>query len=220
MTRIRLSRAELLHGSQKALEGIGVPHGLDRDAALNIVWLQAHGFDGIGLLATILSDPDTAWHPPELRDDGGRLRMVCPTAHGVWLAPPAVDLATEGRMVAVDRCLAAALFVGEAARRSAGGGTYSVLLDGQSGTVHALCSDGEAILCGELDHRPAVVTLQRRSDDSIAGRRSADDAAATQPGFLVDAALWNRIAAAAMRVLVPSNERSRSGAGAEVDDSA
>ena len=51
-TTLRVSFAEVLLTCSKALEGLGLPHGLYHDTAANAAWLEARGLGGISALAS------------------------------------------------------------------------------------------------------------------------------------------------------------------------
>ena len=59
----RRSLAEVQQTCLKALEGLGLPHGIDHDGAENVVWLEARGLGGLLELARELDrlEPGTAW---------------------------------------------------------------------------------------------------------------------------------------------------------------
>ena len=89
---------------------------------------------------------------------------------------------------------------------------------GERGTGEIICKgDGSAL--GPLDRLPpvATVTVGPPAGD---GCRVGDRFAPATGSLAVDPGAWAVIVRAAERTLVEASERSRGGAGAEVDDSA
>jgi hypothetical protein len=221
----RVSHAEVLQTCFKALEGLGLPPGLDYDAAANVAWLESRGLGGISILAAELVrlGEDLMWTLPEVDDDGRTTSIKSGNSSGVMLAPNAVDWAATGRSVQVVDCAAPMLVMAEAARRSMNGLALTVSWGIERGKSSAKCGGGVASL--SLDIR----TARARSDVTIRagkppsakdGRRLAGfHAQSLRDGVAVDPTVWSEIKKAARSVLVPASEQSRSGAGAEVDDS-
>lgn len=222
----RVSLAEVLQTCLKALEGIGLPHGLDHDTAANVTWLAARGLGGISILARELErlGAGATWSPPNIDDDGTAAVIQAVGATGVLLAPGAVDWALGGRAVTVMNCAAPMLIMAEAARRSTDGVALVVSWGIERGKSTAKCGGGHASL--SLDIRTArqasTVTIRAGKPPSAKeGRRLAGfHAQSLRDGLPVDPEDWAIIKQAATRVLVPASDQSRSGAGAEVDDSA
>lgn len=220
----RRSLAEVLLTSLKALEGLGLPHGLDHDGAANVVWLEARGLGGLSELAREVKnlEPGAVWQTPVPHDDGERIIIEHGSATGLLLATLAVDLAQTGHLVEIPDCRAPMLLVAETARRSAGGSGFKVSWASEQGSSSARCGDGEAALALDLRtaHAPATVTIRQGGKfSSRDGRRSAAfHAQSLRDGIAVDPAAWAVVASAAKRILVPASTQSRGGAGAEVDD--
>ncbi len=214
---LHLSQAEVLQSGMKAARGAGLPHGLDLDAAANVTWLAACGIDGVTLLAGELVEGFRAG-PGRLSElESGVLQLRTGWQSGLVLAPAAVDLALLGRSVQVPGCRAVALLVAEAARRASAGLMLAVRWSGECGAEEIIC-EGDGSALGPLDRLPAIAT--------VVVAPSGEDGCRTGPRFspssgslAVDPAIWAVIAEAAARTLVESSPRSRSGAGAEVDDS-
>ena len=226
---MRISQGELLQTGMKALEGLGLPHGLDRDAILNVLWLETRGLGGMALLAEEITTGRAAsrWMAPEIVDDGDmvRIRWSCTSsgASGLLLAPGAVDHLSLHRRVFVPDCHAALLFVAEASRRLSHPCQAMVDLATKSGDGRAWCG-GEALFSPGFDRLAgqASVTIQPVKQPSAppAGRSTVLDSTTLARGIAVDPALWKIIRDAAKHVLVPASALSRGSAGAEVDDSA
>jgi hypothetical protein len=223
---MRVSHAEVLQTCFKALEGLGLPPGLDYDAASNVTWLEARGLGGVGILAGELKrfGDEVTWSMPRIDDDGRTATIAADDPSGVLLAPGALDWAVAGRTVQVLECAAPMLVMAEAARRSIDGVALTVSWGIDRGKSTAKCGGGLAAL--SLDIRtaraPAVVTIRAGKPPSPKdGRRLAGFyAQSLQHGLVVDPIDWALIKQAAKAVLVPASALSRSGAGAEVDDSA
>jgi hypothetical protein len=224
-TVIRISLAEVLQTCLKALEGLGLPQGLDYDAAANVTWLEARGLGGISILARELEGLEKmgAWLMPDIDDDGNTATIAGEITSAALLAPGAVDWAESDRTVRIAHCSAPMLVMAEAARRSAEGKALTVTWTSERGKSSAKCGGGEAAV--SLDVRsarePSVVTIRPGKRPSPKGRRlAAFHAQSLRDGIIVDPVDWGAIKTMAKRVLVPASAQSRSGAGAEVDDSA
>jgi hypothetical protein len=223
---LRVSHAEVQQTCFKALEGLGLPPGLDYDAASNVAWLEARGLGGVGILAREFErcGGEVIWSMPQIDDDGRTATITAEAPSGVLLAPGALDWAVEGRTVQVLECAAPMFVMAEAARRSIVGLALTVSWGIDRGKSTAKCGGGLAAL--SLDIRtaraPATVTIQAgKPPSSKDGRRLAGFYAhSLQHGLIVDPIDWALIKQAANAVLVPASTLSRSGAGAEVDDSA
>ena len=213
----RLSQAEVLQTGLKAARGAGLPHGLDLDAAANVTWLAACGIDGVSLLAGELGE-EFRTMPGRLHEmENGILQLCTGRQSGLVLAPAAIDLALLGQSVRVPGCRAAALVVAEAARRASASRTLAVRWSGERGAEEIICvGDGSAL--GPLDRLPAVATVIVTPPGED-GCRTGPRFSPSTGSLAVDPAAWAVIAGAAARTLVESSCRSRSGAGAEVDDS-
>jgi len=222
----RASYAEIFQISQKALEGLGLPHGLDMDAAANVAWLETRGLGGLAALAGDLEEiePGTPWQPPEIDDNGETARFIATPARGLLLAPGVLDWVTLGVSVDIAECRSPLLIVAEAARRSRDGGGFRIVWSSEQGRSTAKCGAGEAALSLDLRsaREPSHVTVRagKPPKDKDLRRLSGFHALSLRDGVLVDPDHWNAIKTAARRVQVPASERSRGGAGAEVDDSA
>lgn len=212
-----LSQAEVLQTGLKAARGAGLPHGLDLDAAANATWLTACGIDGVSLLAGELGEEFRTVTGRMREMENGILQLCTGSRSGLVLAPGAVDLALLGRSVQVPGCRAAALVVAEAARRASPGRTLSVRWSGERGAEEIIC-EGDGSALGPLDRLPPIATVTV-APPGKAGRRTGTRFSPSTGSLLVDPAAWAVIAEAAARTLVESSSRSRSGAGAEVDDS-
>lgn len=223
---VRVSFAEVLLTSLKALEGLGLPHGIDHDTAANVAWLEARGLGGISILARELErlGEEEVLSPPEIDDDGAATTIEADGASGVSLAPGAVDWVLGGRVVTVVACAAPMLIVAEAARRSVDGTALTVSWGVDRGKSTAKCGGGLAALSLDIRtaRQPSTVTIRAgKAPSAKEGRRLAGfHAQSLRDGLAVDPADWAIIKHAATRVLVPASAQSRGGAGAEVDDSA
>ena len=212
-----LSQAEVLQTGLKAARGTGLPHGLDLDAATNVTWLAACGIDGISLLAGELGE-ELRTAPGRTRELATGLVQLCAGSRsGLVLAPAAVDLALLGGSVHLPGCRAAALVVAEAARRASAGRMLAVCWSGEHGTEEIIC-EGDGSALGPLDRLPAVATVTVGPPGEV-GCHTGPRFSPSTGSLAVDQEAWAVIAAAAARTLVESSPRSRSGAGAEVDDS-
>jgi len=60
---MRVSQNEVYRLAQRALEGSGAPHGIDRDGAFAIAWLEARGLPGVAMLAAALDRMEGAFAP-------------------------------------------------------------------------------------------------------------------------------------------------------------
>ena len=222
----RVSHAEVKQTTQKVLEGLGLPHGLDMDAAANVTWLESRGLGGISALVREIEGMDAGapWEPPDINDDGGVAIFHAGPARALLLAPGIMDWVVSGVSVRVMDCHAPLLIVAEAARRSVHGGGYHVAWSSEKGRSTAKCGNGEAAL--SLDLRTArvpsevTVTIGKPPAEKDQRRLAGFHAQSLRDGILVDSDDWAVMKSAARRVLVPASERSRGGAGAEVDDSA
>jgi hypothetical protein len=225
-TQTRVSLAEVFQTSWKALEGTGFPAGIDREAAANVTWLEARGLGGVSLLAREIErlGETVAWEPPEIDDDGNGIIIRAMPATGTLHAPGAIDWALSGNAVTVVDCIAPLLIVAEAARRALDGAALSITWGIERGKSTAKCGGGQAAL--SLDIRtaraPSTVTIRAGKPPSAKQSRhlAGFHAQSLREGITVDPEDWTVIKKAATRVLVPASAQSRSGAGAEVDDSA
>lgn len=225
-TPLRVSLAEILQTSWKALEGTGLPAGMDRDAAANVTWLEARGLGGIAMLAREIEriGETFAWTAPEIEDVDDGVVIRAEAASGITLAPSAVDWALGGNPVTVVNCAAPLMVAAEAAQRAEGGVALVVTWGEDRSRSTAKCGGGLAALA--LDIRtaraPSTVTIRAgKPPSSKDGRRLAGfHAQSLRDGVAVDPDDWAVIKKAAARVLVPASAQSRGGAGAEVDDSA
>ena len=88
----------------------------------------------------------------------------------------------------------------------------------------ARCGHGGAALSLDLrtvnDASIVTVKLAKPPDPTDLGRLAAFQTQSLRDGIAVDPDDWYAVKTAALRVLVPASERSRGGAGADVDDSA
>lgn len=222
----RVSMAEILQTSWKALEGLGFPAGMDRDAAANVTWLEARGLGGIAILAQEIQrlDEAFAWIAPEIEDVGGGVIIRAEAASGITLAPGAIDWALGGSPVTVLDCSAPLMFAAEAARRADEGSALVVTWGEDRSKSTAKCGAGLAALALDIRTARAPSTVEIRGGKPPSakdGRRLAGfHAQSLRDGVPVDPADWAIIKKAATRVLVPASAQSRGGAGAEVDDSA
>jgi hypothetical protein len=223
---VRVSFAEVLLTCLKALEGLGLPHGLDHDTAANAAWLEARGLGGISILAREMErlGEANAWVMPEIEDDGAVVTIEAEATSGALLAPGAVDWALGGRLVTVMDCAAPMLIMAEAARRCAGAAALTVSWGIDRGKSTAKCGGGLAALSLDIRtaRQPSSVTIRAGKSPSAkdGGRLAGFHAQSLRDGIAVDPADWAIIKHAAKRILVPASAQSRSGAGAEVDDSA
>ncbi len=223
---LRISLAEVLQTSLKALEGIGVPAGLDQDAAANVAWLEARGLGGIATLARELErfGEAVAWVPPEIEDGPHGVVISAGDASGVLLAPGAVDWAIGGATVTVTACAAPLMVAAEAARRASDGMALTVTWGEDRTRSSARCGGGLAALALDIRtaRNPSDVVIRPGKPPSAkeGGRLAGFHAQSLRDGIAVDPSDWAVIKAAAALVLVPASAQSRGGAGAEVDDSA
>ncbi len=221
-----VSLAEVLQTSLKALEGTGLPAGIDQDSAENVAWLEARGLGGIAILARELErfGETVAWLPPDMDETRDGVVITSEDASAVLLAPGAVDFALGGAAVTIARCSAPLLIAAEAARRAPAGAGLTVSWGSGRNRSSARCGNGLAVL--SLDIRTARqtsdVTIRAGKPPSAKeGQRLAGfHAHSLRDGILADAPAWKTVKEAAARVLVPASAQSRGGAGAEVDDSA
>ena len=215
-SNIRISTSELEVMAQKALEAIGVPSGLDRDGAYAIVWCEVRGLDGIGIL---MRDFDALVGSPnysgEILDAGGLSALI--------VAPMVVDLAMvkDGDLIAYNvRSPKAA--IAYAVRRARNGRWFKLTW----GHSKAVAAEGTAEI-SNLDNDVAKtltissgkgvappISLVNLTANELEERRVA----ALREGLNLNVDLHMNLLQAAKRTLVPANESSRSGAGAEVDD--
>lgn len=222
----RVSLAEILQTSWKALEGTGIPAGIDRDAAANVTWLEARGLGGIGILARELDRlrENSGWVAPDIEDDGDHVTIRAEGATGILLAPGSIDWALDGSVVTVVDCSAPLLFAAEAAQRAEAELALVVTWGGERSKSTAKCGNGLAALSLDIRtaHAPASVHIRAGKPPSAKeGRRLAGfHAQSLRDGVQVDPSDWAIVKKAAGRVLVPASAQSRGGAGAEVDDSA
>ena len=149
--------------------------------------------------------------------ENGILQLCTGRQSGLVLAPAAIDLALLGQSVRVPGCRAAALVVAEAARRASAGRTLAVRWSGERGAEEIIC-EGDGSALGPLDRLPAIATVVVAPPGED-GCRTGPRFSPSTGSLAVDPAAWAVISAAAARTLVESSLRSRSGAGAEVDDS-
>jgi LDH2 family malate/lactate/ureidoglycolate dehydrogenase len=236
---MRVSVNELETRYARALEGLGLPGGLARDAARMVARHDVWGLDGLGRLAGRLDRLDGANLPalaPRPSDDGYTLDAQ--SASLLAVGPTAVDLLDAlaagdagGGTVRVTGCADADFAAGLAALAAERDLTVVVrtVLDGE--TLQAAACSGEVA----VDRRPATagdpapgtVTLaggrtltpagadapeptQRISGNRIAGREQD----ALDAGVAVDADAWQRIYELGARFLVAESETSRTtGAG-------
>jgi len=223
---IRISSAEILQTSLKALEGHGVAHGLDFDGATNVTWLATRGLAGISVLVAELQDtePGAEWIEPYIEDDDDVATIISKRSSGLLLAPGATDWALNGQDVRIPDCHAPLLFVAEAARRSVEGIGFRIEWHAGSARNNARCGHGEAALSLDLrtvnDASTVTIKLARPPKAKDLARLAAFQTKSLRDGITVDPHDWDALKVAARRVLVPTSDRSRGGAGADVDDSA
>ena len=209
--------SELKVMAQKALEAAGVAPGLDRDGAFATVWHETRGLDG---LAMLVRDLDALSGLPtrigERIDAGGLSALV--------VAPMAIDLAMVMDLeLTVENIRSPYAAVAYAVRR-AGNGRWFRLSWGDS---EALAVDGTAAIARSGPDVATVLTIVSGnglppalpapvvSPSELEHRRVH----ALKEGVFITRQARKMLLDAANRVLVPASESSRSGAGAEVDDS-
>ena len=217
---LQLSQGEILQTSQKASRAAGLPHGLDLDAAANATWLEACGLDGLEILAAEIAGQERfrVGSISCCRVGPSLLELGSDCSSGVVLAPPAVDLVLLGREVTVPTCRALPFFVAEAARRAPAGRPVEVAWTSPAGACRVVCA-GNAVnrRPGPGSRLTASVRLRLAEPAETPGNAPLRPRSGS---LTVDPLIWNRIAGVADRNLVVASQRSRSGAGAEVDDSA
>lgn len=219
MSVTRASLNELQVTAQKALEGAGVAPGLDRDGARAVVWLESRGLGG---LAMLLNDfPHIGQGPLNCKDASvlanGRSCLV--------VGPLAVDLAVArlDQPITVEDCRSPLAAVAYAAGLAQSGRWFSVswpdgeaLVTGRG--VDLKCSDSSSDLCQLVIRTGTSAPPPPHEGGVSAENLEARHVQSVNDGLMLDSASRDRLRQAANRVLVPASERSRSGAGAEVDD--
>lgn len=244
MAALRLSLNEVHRAAQRALEGAGAPHGVDRDGAQAVAWLEARGLPGLALLDASLGQMAGTFAPPPAprRRAGGAAIDLAGRPALVWagalvdclrllngedgvsrlelagcrwplaLLPEAAQQAAPGRTIELrwqvgPIRVAAVAAVDGACRIALGGGPVEprrLFLDPAPADTTMETSRG---VTRAVDRPGAAVVL-----DAGAFERALEDSLAH--GVAVEAALWQRISAAAQRVLVPASAESRArGAG-------
>ena len=203
--------------AQKALEAAGVTPGLDRDGAFATVWYEARGLGGVEML---IRDFNALCGVPtrigDRMDAGGMSALVA--------APMAIDLAMVMDLeLTVQNIRSPLAAVAYAVRRSGNGRWFRL----SWGDNEALAVDGTAAIALTGPDAATVLTIvsDNGSPPAIfapvvsAGELEQRRVHALKEGVFITRQARKTLLAAANGVLVPASESSRSGAGAEVDDS-
>lgn len=191
---MRVSRNELVRTCHKAFEVLGLPAGVDRDAARMITWLETHRLPGIRLLhadlAALRREGACTAELVKVTPDGPVLDARGTSA--LIVAPAALDLAcasahasARGRAVAVvRRCrhpLYAAALVVQRAQSSACALSVSWSQEGQA-YQFVVAEDGAPRLSGGLEglERPTADACDVHFECVRAGAAALADARVTR----------------------------------------
>ena len=223
---------ELCRNCRNALSAAGAPAGVDEEAALAAVWLEARGLAALDSVVAALdrwAGEDGAAVLEERRSENAARCFEAGGRSAVYLAGIAAGLAAVQEAVPlIVRTLSDPWFLlpaavldggrdrpwllswpsGGAAIDTAGG--VSLFGDWSGGAPRRPC---EAILCrGAAADPDRALTL---GPAELAARRDRNLAS----GLAVDPELWRRLAAYAARYLVPSSPESEArGAGSSTSD--
>ena len=216
---------EIITTVTKALFALGAPPGSDTENAKNIAWLEAHRLDGISTLADEIENIDRSggWPKPILRRNNNEVFLTSKIPSSLIIAQTALDFAETGEIINIQFCSAPLIIFAEATRRSTNAKFFRLHWNMDGLPVEGFCANKFAIInpLSESTQLPGelIVKLQAArpfenilSDNYIFHRSLSE-------GIQVDEQSWKLITHTAKRILVPSNLNSRSGAGAEVDDS-
>ena len=208
---MNLSLNEVEATAKRATRGAGYPWGLAEEAAKATRWLCAHGIDGCGVLARILSQFDRAdlgaCTPTDLGTSWTSARgILCPLTTGTAISDRAADLRAGsiqlGRVAEPQMLLP---FVAQSALQL--GSTVSIAWDGV-----AAATDGSQLeLNGESGAIADAVTVE--TDGSIGDPVSLHTRAEPDNDDL------ETLSRFAQRTYAPATEESRLlGAGAGLSD--
>lgn len=230
---VTISIGELRATARKALEGAGVPDGIDQDGAEASVWLQSRGLEGVEILA---------------RDLGAarRLSDALPKADGALIDMQGASAGLVGGLIvelAQSRAAAVEELITMHLRRcrSPIALASAMAAAGRQGWSSTLTLEGESRIIADADGvtiDPAfAINIEEDCDLTIVppgqgfpallaetmaspSDLEAFRAVTLEHGLVVPTAAWHEISQAAKLVLVAASHQSRSGAGSEVDDNA
>jgi len=234
-----VSQNEVYRLSQRVMEGLGAPFGVDRDGAFAVTWLEARGLGGLSALACALDRLDGDFQPFAQAKGTGAEVTILDAAGGSALAHAGalIDYAemledgaeTRKTGLRISR-LSDPLFLLPMALRRARK-HWAVTIAWRSGKDEIIlraapiggamlattARDLDAVLSDPLAHEVAIACRPDRGDDDPISFPTVRDSraldfnlrASLANGLSVDQSLWQALTAIAARVLVPSSHISR-----------
>ena len=219
---VDLSSNEFMSVVSKALCARGLPAGTDTNNAMNALWLERHNLGGLSLTLHELKKFKKLGDIPFPKFVSGRsaASISCSYASGLLSSQIAVDLACIGKNVTLYNCSASLLLIAEAARRSIRDDGFQLKWMSKNTCFKALCYDGNSFIIGKIGNLKANYNVSLRqlprcpeplpgNEIYLKGRAGSRVA--------VDRSTWILFRDISREGLVPTNEKSQSGAGPEVD---
>ena len=219
-----LSWEEVSSTCLKALRAIGLPHGLDHDAAANAIWLEARGLNGLADLCDEIQKYrlGLSWNVSLFRQKEKVWILKNTPCTSLVLAPTAIDLISEKGQIIIESCDLPTFIFAEAARRSIDGTDIWISWSHNGSTHLAKCQNGTMFLSQAIRNinTPLDITISLYNPISITHPEEiltwSTNLAARRKIFASKE--WRLILLYSNRILVPGSPRSRSSAGPEVDD--
>jgi hypothetical protein len=179
-----VSQNEVYRLTQRALEGSGAPHGIDRDGAFAVAWLEARGLPGLAMLAAALDRMQGAFAalaPPRRDDDAAVLdlqgRPAIAWGGAVLDCFELMTASPAGASLLRVRSCRWPLFLLPFAARRAESGRGTRLRWGEGETAVFLSADAAAgcrIVCaGESGDLAAAMTGDLQADVVLSGMMTA-----------------------------------------------
>jgi hypothetical protein len=223
--RHHISFNEIISTVTKALCAMGFPPGFDQETAKNIAWLEARKLGGIAALVSEIEKIKNLdqWPIVTTITTQTNLTITSSLQSGLLLAQVAIDFAESGKTILIKKCTAPLFIFAEAARRARVIDGFIVKWKIGKFLFEGICRNGQVKISKKLDGFQSlgdILIRLERCDNLLDDHNSRPVCQVSlSEGIVVDAQSWFQITSIAKNTLVPSNEHSRSNAGAEVDDS-
>ncbi len=223
--KLHLALHEVISKSTQALRALNFPAGSDIENAKNIGWLATQGLPGLQILSAEIkaSSRIPSRNQIEIQTNKDRVQFVSRKYSAFYFAQSAVDFAENGKEVIIKNCKFPLLIFAEMGRRQhlPFGFQLEWKSDKEIYKGYSMC--GRSALSSTPTALSTATDLTLSATKQLVNFSPVINLAQAHPydtiGVCVNSPHWKIICAAAKTVLIPDSPRSRSSAGAEVDDS-
>ena len=222
--RLQVSENELLSTITRSLTAMGWPPGTDYENAKNAIWLEQHGIPGLRIiLQEICSLKNLGYSKLEYLSPSDTEMMIGADINSsIIVAQMALDFALIGRKVTIKNCSGPCILLAEAARRSGPEEIFYIECHIKPTSVKIIAANNNLKTekkISELDDIFDIsIKLVNKTDIQLLKAMNELQKIHHPNGFEIAAIDWAKLLKFSSKLLVPKSERSRSGAGAEVDD--